>query len=144
WAGVVSHAKTISAISAKTSGLPSRLPTTVHPQLAYAQAKLGQVAAAEALIAPTPGDCYPCLIQRARIAALRGQNARADFWFARAAAAGPSFPFAHTQWGVALLARGKPDADIEKFKLSSEKGPHYADALQGWGEALMAKNQSHL
>jgi Flp pilus assembly protein TadD len=24
------------------------------------------------------------------------------------------------------------------------KGPHFADPLEGWGEALMAKNQSHL
>jgi len=43
-----------------------------------------------------------------------------------------------------LLARGKPDAAIEKFKLANEKGPHFADSLEGWGEALMAKNQSHL
>jgi tetratricopeptide (TPR) repeat protein len=45
---------------------------------------------------------------------------------------------------MALLARGKPDAAIEKFKLSNTKGPKFADALEGWGEALMAKNQSHL
>ena len=25
-----------------------------------------------------------------------------------------------------------------------QKSPHFADPLEGWGEALMAKNQSHL
>ena len=43
-----------------------------------------------------------------------------------------------------MLRRGQPDAAIEKFKLSNQKGPHYSDALEGWGEALMVKNQSHL
>jgi hypothetical protein len=33
---------------------------------------------------------------------------------------------------------------IEKFKLASQKSPHFADPLEGWGEALMAKSQSHL
>ncbi|HWY65594.1 MAG TPA: hypothetical protein VNX61_10295, partial [Rhizomicrobium sp.] len=43
-----------------------------------------------------------------------------------------------------LLAQGKPDAAVERFMLASQKGPHFADPLEGWGEALMAKNQSHL
>jgi predicted negative regulator of RcsB-dependent stress response len=43
-----------------------------------------------------------------------------------------------------LLARGQPDAAIKKFQLANHKGPHFADPLEGWGEALMAKNQSHL
>ena len=42
------------------------------------------------------------------------------------------------------MARGEPDAAIAKFTLSNQKGPHFADPLEGWGEALMAKNQSHL
>ena len=33
---------------------------------------------------------------------------------------------------------------IEELKLSNAKGPHFADPLEGWGEVLMAKNQSHL
>jgi tetratricopeptide (TPR) repeat protein len=28
--------------------------------------------------------------------------------------------------------------------LANRKSPRFADALEGWGEALMAKNQSHL
>jgi tetratricopeptide (TPR) repeat protein len=42
-----------------------------------------------------------------------------------------------------LLAQGKPDAAIEKFKLANQKAPHFSDPLEGWGEALMATNQSH-
>ncbi len=111
---------------------------------AWALAEMGDAKGAEALIAPAPADCDGCNLARAHIAELQGQHARADFWFARVEIAAPSIPFADTDWGEALLARGKPDAGIEKFKLASAKGPHFADPLEGWGEALMAKNQSHL
>ena len=43
-----------------------------------------------------------------------------------------------------LLAQGKPDEAIAQFTTASQKGPHFADPLEGWGEALMAKNQSDL
>jgi tetratricopeptide (TPR) repeat protein len=116
----------------------------LRPEFALARAHLGDIAAAESLIAPTASDCDGCLRARAQIAELHGQQARADWWFARAVANAPSIPFAYAEWGNALLARGQPDAAIEKFKLSNQKGPHFADPLQGWGEALIAKNQSHL
>ena len=118
--------------------------TAIDPMLAVAEAGLGRLAAAEKRAAAMPEDCYDCLLARARIAEMGRQAGRADFWFARAAAEGPSLPFAEEEWGMALLARGKPDAAIEKFKIANAKGPHFADALEGWGEALMTKNQSHL
>ena len=37
-----------------------------------------------------------------------------------------------------------PDAAIAKFTLANQKGPHFADPLEMWGEALMAKNRSDL
>jgi len=43
-----------------------------------------------------------------------------------------------------MLERGKLDEAIEKFTIASRKGPKFADPLEMWGEALMAKNQSHL
>ena len=43
-----------------------------------------------------------------------------------------------------MLKRGQPDAAIAQFMAANKKGPHFADPLEGWGEALMAKNQSHL
>jgi len=109
------------------------------PPLAIAQAHLGRFADAERTIATTPADCYPCLIAHAQIAALKGETARADWWFDRAVKTGPSLPFAFYEWGNALLARGKPDAAIEKFTIANQKQPHFADPLEGWGEALMAQ-----
>jgi len=144
WAGVLAQDKKLETALAPFAGEHSILPTLIAPLTAYAQARLGRFAAAEAAIAATPADCYECLITRARIAHLKGDSAGADAWFARAVANAPSIPFAYADWGQELLARGQPDAAIEKFKLSNQKGPHFADALEGWGEALMAKNQSHL
>jgi hypothetical protein len=144
WAGIESDAAALAPLLAKYPGVSFGVPTMVAPVLAYAEAKLGKVAAAEARIATTPADCYACLIARARIAELRGQRGRADYWFARAVAVAPSIPFAYSHWGDALLARGKPDDAIAEFKTANQKGPHFADPLEGWGEALMANNQSHL
>src|SRR5881394_1341773 len=84
------------------------------------------------------------MLQRARIADLEGQHARADWWFARAVHDAPSIPLMYAAWGQALLERGEPDAAITQFTVANQKGPHFADPLEGWGEALMAKNQSHL
>ena len=96
------------------------------------------------LIGPVAPDNDGGLRARAQIAELQGQHARADWWFARAVAEAPSIPFAYTDWGHALLARGEPMAAIAKFTLANQKGPHFADPLEGWGEALMAKNHSDL
>jgi tetratricopeptide (TPR) repeat protein len=112
--------------------------------LAYAQAQLGDFAKAERSIAPTPANCYPCLITRAQIAELRGQHGRADWWFARATETAPSFAFAFNEEGKTLLTRGKPDEAVSRFTIANQKSPHFADPLEGWGEALMMKNQSHL
>jgi len=111
--------------------------------LAYAKGRLGDMVGAESLIAKTPGECDSCLIAHAKIAEIKGEHARADWWFARAQEHAPSIPFAYADWGQALLNRGQPDLAIAKFKVSNQKGPHFADPLEGWGEALMAKNQSH-
>ena len=134
--------KSDPAINPATMAL--RLRIRVAPLLAYALAMSGDVAGAQAAIAPTPGDCYDCIRTRGLIAAAAKQWGRADYWFARAVQQAPSIPFAYADWGQSLLARGQPDAAIEKFTLANQKGPHFADPLEGWGEALMAKNQSHL
>ena len=55
-----------------------------------------------------------------------------------------SIPFAYSDWGATLLARGNLDGSIEKFKLANSKGPHFADPLEMWGEALMQENRSDL
>jgi len=117
---------------------------TVRPAIATALALSGDFAGAHAEIDKTPADCSVCLRTHGRIDALGRNWNGADYWFTRAVQDAPSTPFPFTDWGMALLARGQPDAAIEKFKLAGQKGPHFADPLEGWGEALMAKNQSHL
>ena len=112
--------------------------------VALAQAHMGDLGGAEALIARSPTDCDDCVIVRGQISDMQGQHARADNWFQQAEKAEPSIPFADTAWGQALLARGNPDAAIAKFTLANQKGPKFADPLEMWGEALMKKNRSDL
>ena len=144
WSAAVAMEGEFVALASRFPGFADEKRTVRDPMIALALAHMGQFAAAEARLRPMPGDCYRCLIARGEVAAMRGQHARADFWFARAVSIAPSSPYAASEWGQALLERGQPDIAIEKFQLANQKGPHFADPLEGWGEALMAKNQSHL
>ena len=47
---------------------------------------------------------------------------------------------AYSYWGEALMERGDLDGAIAKFTLANQKGPHFADPLEMWGEALMKAN----
>jgi tetratricopeptide (TPR) repeat protein len=112
---------------------------TPAAELPDALAHSGRLAEAEALIARTSADCYPCLIVRGRIAELKGDHRGADHWMAQAAAQGPSLPQAELQWGAMLLARGRPDEAIVKLEAAARKAPRSADVIESWGEALAAK-----
>jgi hypothetical protein len=144
WSGVVARGRDLVPLSQKYPGTHFRSLALTIPISAYAEARLGRMPSAEAEIASTPGDCYDCLRARARIAALNGQSARADWWFGRAVTAAPSIPFAYADWGQAFLERGDSDGAIAKFTIASQKGPKFADPLEMWGEALMAQNRSDL
>lgn len=146
WRHATDDARAI--IRAPSAGAPETAPIRIRtqavPLLAIALARSGDLAGAEAAIGPTPLDCYECLRARALVAESAKQHEQADSWFSRAIKAAPSIPFAYSEWGQALLMRGKPDEAIAQFTPANQKGPHFADALEGWGEALMAKSQSHL
>ena len=142
WPGVLSAAAAMQRFFVANPNIREDYHLISEPGIAIAEAKLGRVAEAEALVADMPADCYPCLRARAEIAEIKGDHAGADAWFARAVAAAPSIPFAEEEWGEALLERGQPDAAIAKFTIANQKGPHFADALEGWGEALMRQNRS--
>jgi tetratricopeptide (TPR) repeat protein len=144
WARILIRANDLAALYQKQPESRLWSVTMTVPFIAYARAQLGDIARAEVEIGQSAADCYDCLIARARIAELKGEPGRADYWFAKAVHEAPSIPFAHETWGRSLLARGKTDAAIDQFRLSIQKGPHFADALEGWGAALIAKNQSHL
>jgi tetratricopeptide (TPR) repeat protein len=144
WKGVIADDSAFSPLYEKYPGLRTLAFARELPWLVYAQAHLGDFRQALSTIAHTPGDCYFCLIFRARIAELVGGRSRADWWFARAIAEQPSIPFAYSEWGQVLLARGEPDAAIAKFEIANAKGPQFADPLEMWGEALIAENRSDL
>jgi tetratricopeptide (TPR) repeat protein len=103
---------------------------------AEALAHLGRRGEAEAAIASMPPDCYACVRVRGRIAALEGDRAAADRWFAEALRQAPDLPFAETDWGDALLAEGKASEAAAKYASAHAKSPRYVDALKGWGDAL--------
>jgi tetratricopeptide (TPR) repeat protein len=144
WTGVLRQADLLQPLLLKHPRNLSAYHLNSELNVAIAEAELGRVAEAEARVADTPGDCYQCLRARARIAAVKGEPARADWWFDRAARSDPSIPLAYAEWGQALLERGDPDGAIAKFTLANQKGPHFADPLEMWGEALMKKNRSDL
>ena len=112
--------------------------------LAYVMARSGDITAARALAAGLPSDCYPCTVAHARIEALSHNWAASDALFAGAIREGPSLPFAYSDWGASLLARGRYDAAIGKFEQAHLRGPRFADPLEMWGEALIHKNRSDL
>jgi tetratricopeptide (TPR) repeat protein len=116
----------------------------IWPELAYAMAKSGDLRGADALIAKTPPDCDDCMRKRGSIAALKGRWGEAAQDFSTVAARSPHEPYAETDWGVMLLAKGDVDGSIAKCKSANEKGPHFADPLEMWGEALIRKNRSDL
>jgi tetratricopeptide (TPR) repeat protein len=114
---------------------PQRL-TGIVPRLAHALVRTGRVSEAEDLIAATPLDCYLCVRTRGKLAALRGEHAAADRWFAEAVRQGPSLPFAHAEWGEAKLARGDADGAVKAFREAQARGPRWADPLKWEGDAL--------
>jgi tetratricopeptide (TPR) repeat protein len=129
WAGVV---RTFEGIK----GGPRN---NFNVQAAVAYAMVGRLADAHALVDPTGLDCDDCIIARGRIAAAEDDWTAAGRWFAQATRQAPSIPFAPTEWGRALLAKGELDAAIGQLKEAHRRGPHYADPLELWGEALMRK-----
>jgi tetratricopeptide (TPR) repeat protein len=116
----------------------------IWPPVAVGLVSTGNRARGDALIARTPLDCDVCLRLRGRIAMTEHRWDAANYWYAMVAARMPSIPFADSDWGMMLLAKGDADAAITKFTAANRKGPHYADPLEGWGEALMMKNRSDL
>jgi tetratricopeptide (TPR) repeat protein len=126
-------------ISTLPPSLTPIVQTLVWPPLAYTRARTGDLAGAQALIAATPLDCYPCVRQRARIAELAGDRPAADRWSAEARRQGPSLPFAFAERGQMLMARGDTAGAIAFYEQAIERGPRWADPQKYWGDALMAQ-----
>jgi tetratricopeptide (TPR) repeat protein len=120
------------------------LRTGVLPFKAYGLAILGEFDKADAILKTLPEDCDICMRMRGKVEAARRNWAAAAHWFALVAARSPDIPFADTDWGQMLFAKGDTDGAIAKFQAAHKIGPHIADPLEMWGEALIAKNRSDL
>lgn len=134
WPRVLSEAARAEPVAQKYTGVQIEMPRSTAPLMAHAQAKLGDVGAAEAMIARTPANCYAYLMARSRIGELRGQRARDDWWFARATQQAPSIPMVYSDWGQSMLETGDFDGAIAKFTLANQKGPHFADPFEMWAK----------
>ena len=118
------------------AGRTRRIPLTAEQALAMAEA--GDLAGAATLIAPTPADCYPCILTRARIAWLGGDLAGAERAYAEAVRQGPSLPMAYEAWGQLALARGDPNRAADLARSAAARGPRWADPKKLEGDALLA------
>ena len=115
-------------VGAAYSAVVDRIET--EPMIAMALALSGDAAGARKIADATPADCYACEIARGAAAAAAKDWGRADFWFAHATALAPSLPYAYTEWGRMLRAKGDLDGAIAKFEIAHTKGPHFADPLE--------------
>jgi tetratricopeptide (TPR) repeat protein len=140
WAGAEARAREAIAASLPLGyagiGPRSRL---YEMRLAYALARGGELAEAQALVSRAPRDCYWCALARGQVAAASGDRAGAERWLLEAARQGPSFPFADVELGRARLSWGDPDGAIRAFQRAHATSPRHSDALHGWGEALALK-----
>ena len=106
------------------------------PWLAIAEAHFGNRDAAQAVIATTPLDCYPCMRARGIMAAAGGDRRQAEGWFAEAIRQGPDLPQAYADRGAARLASGDVAGALSDAGRAKAVSPRNADALKLWGDAL--------
>lgn len=107
------------------------------PDIAYGRARIGDLAGAEALIAQTPSNSYLAVTARGMIAALKGDVAASERWFAEAVRLAPSFADAHQAWGRARLERGDRAGAVVQLAQAAAKAPQWADPLKYQGDALL-------
>jgi tetratricopeptide (TPR) repeat protein len=104
--------------------------------LALAKAKFGDLAGGQAMIAETPMDCRMCVDFRGRIAALAGNTADAEQWFAEAIEMAPKLPQVYIDRGQARLDRAELDGALADASEAATLSPHDGDAWKLWGDVL--------
>jgi tetratricopeptide (TPR) repeat protein len=112
------------------------------PMQALAEARLGDVAAAQRTIESTDADCDLCQRVRGMIAALAGDRQSSARAFAAARALGPALPFADLQEGRVHLERGDAAAAMARFNSAHRLSPRFADPLGYGGEALLMQGDA--
>lgn len=111
------------------------------PYVAVAMAEGGDLAAARAVIAPTPLDCDACVRARGGVATAERRWSEADHWFTIATANAPSIPTGWSAWGASKSARGDLGAAITLFRKAQKAGPQWADPLKLEGDVLMRQGK---
>ena len=98
----------------------------------------GRAGDAAVVIAPTRGDCYPCLVARGEVASAQRDFAGAARWFAEAARQGPSLPQADYHWGRMLAANDNGPAALAHFAIAAKRAPGWYEPPYAAGRLLIA------
>ncbi len=92
---------------------------------------------ADALKALEAGSHWTsCKSFKADVLDLSGDQDGAVAAFRAAIASAPDLPFAYAEYGKALLRHGEFNDAIRFFSAAHDRGPHWADPLKSWGDAL--------
>jgi tetratricopeptide (TPR) repeat protein len=110
--------------------------------LALAKARFGDLPGGQALIAETPLDCRMCVDFRGRIAAMAGNTAEAEKWFAEAISMAPKLPQVYTDRGQARLDRRELGGALTDATQAATLSPHDGDAWKLWGDVLAKQGHS--
>ncbi len=101
--------------------------------LAVATARDGDVAAAEALVAPLPTDCYSCLRARAEVAAAKRDWPAMNRWYAEAAPPDPVLALRVLRLGPGAAGRGRPRRRHRRAEDRPLQGPALRRSAGGPG-----------
>jgi predicted Zn-dependent protease len=82
-----------------------------------------------------------CKSFKAEILDLSGDHDGAAAAFHTAIASAPDLPFPHAEYGRTLLRHGAFKDAINLFSAAHDRGPHWADPLKLWGDALAAEGR---
>jgi len=129
----------------ETPETPARHDLMLHihgPWLALAKARFGDLSGGQALIAETPMDCRMCVDFRGRIAAMAGNTAEAEKWFAEAINMAPKLPQVYTDRGQARLDRGELGGALTDATQAATLSPHDGDAWKLWGDVLVKQGKT--
>ncbi len=142
WAGLIAR-QPISEKAGAFGATPRARASSVELlNLAYARASIGDHAGAASMVADTPADCGRCLTLRGQLAAMAGDHAGAERWFAQAAKIAPSFPQPLFTWGQARLAKGDLAGALSLFRQAQKKGPGWADPYKFEGDVLVRQGKT--
>lgn len=108
---------------------------------AIALARLGRLAEARAVLAPTALNDLRALAARGAVAYMSGDRAAGEHWFREAARLSPSLSLAYLAWGDARLEGGDAAGAIEAYLRAAKLSPASPDVLHGLGRALARQGQ---